>query len=189
MPNPTPTWGNFIFHADQDLISFAWLYSGGLRLHAYYHIEQAVEKYLKALALSVEDPGGATLTADNSPWIKSHNLRSLAQRVVKKHPYYGTAEVTKNLDLLIEFDQATRYPWVKRVHGNGFTSADVPMILDLITRLRTDIPIVCDDYHLGILVRGHFQGLPDSIGLDAEHLPARAALLRVFPGVVNIVRY
>jgi hypothetical protein len=70
-----PVWGNFVGYADEDLLSFGWLYFGRLRLHAYYHIFQAVEKYLKALALSVDDPDGTSLTAKNLRWIKDHNLQ------------------------------------------------------------------------------------------------------------------
>jgi HEPN domain-containing protein len=60
---PAPLWGNFIGYADWDLLAFGWLYLGGIRVPAYYHATQAVEKYLKALALSIIDPSVTTATA------------------------------------------------------------------------------------------------------------------------------
>jgi len=49
MPNPTPTWGNFIFHADQGRNFFRVVVRRILRLHAYYHIEQAVENIFESV--------------------------------------------------------------------------------------------------------------------------------------------
>ena len=40
-------WGSFLGHADEDLLSFAWLFYGGLHVHSYYHAGQAIEKYLR----------------------------------------------------------------------------------------------------------------------------------------------
>ena len=55
-------WGNFVYYADHDLLAFAWLYTDGLRVAGYYHATQAVEKYLKSIALSIIDPDGGAET-------------------------------------------------------------------------------------------------------------------------------
>jgi hypothetical protein len=51
-----PIWGSFILYADYDVLAFALLFQGGLHVASYYHATQAIEKYLKALALSIVDP-------------------------------------------------------------------------------------------------------------------------------------
>lgn len=190
MPRPAPLWGSFIHHADQDLLSFAWLYSGGIRVPGYDHAAQAIEKYLKALTLSLIDPDGETETALNNPWLRTHDLNKLARRCSAQFPYYGAAGTTRKLALFTEFDQATRYPWISRTLGNGFNSADVPAMWDLIRHLRTDIPIKVDDYVLGMAVRGHHQGRPDAIHQGfAEYRQCVVALQRMFPDLATIVRW
>ena len=42
-----PLWGEFIAHADEDLLAFGLLIRGGLHTLAFYHGVQAIEKYLK----------------------------------------------------------------------------------------------------------------------------------------------
>jgi HEPN domain-containing protein len=191
MPGPAPLWGSFLHHADEDLLSFAWLFSGGLRVHGYYHAVQAIEKYLKALALSVADPHGKTLTALNTRWVINHDLKGLARRCAKQFPYYGSADTLNKLAFFMEFDQATRYPWVQRTLGNGFKSTDIPLIWDLIRHLRTDIPIKVDDYLLGMVVRGHHQGQPNVVneGINSNFEQSKMALVRMFPDVATIVRW
>src|SRR5260221_4580073 len=65
-PSPTqrraPMWGNLIGHADEDVIGAAVLYAftadcWGL---AHFHMQQAIEKYLKALVVSFADPDGTS---------------------------------------------------------------------------------------------------------------------------------
>ena len=189
-PTP-PLWGSFVAHADSDLLSFAWLHSGGLRVAGYYHATQAVEKYLKALTLSIMDPEGKTETTLNNRWLWTHDLAELAKECVPQFPYYGEPEVVARLKRFSEFDQAARYPWVPQKHGNGFTKEDIPLFWDLIRHLRTDIPIKKDDYMLGMLVRGHYQGQPDA-KIDPQFLVSPGcvvALQQMFPEVTSIVRW
>jgi hypothetical protein len=190
-PNP-PLWGNFVGYADGDLLSFAWLNSGGLGVPGYYHATQAVEKYLKALTLSIIDPDGKTETAQNNRWLRTHDLALLAERCAAQFPYYGETEVKARLARFSEFDQAARYPWIKRKHGNGFTPEDIPLFWDLIRHLRTDIPIKKDDYLLGMLVRGHHQGMPDAkinSYMLAKLQGCVVTLQQMFPDVSSIVRW
>ena len=157
----------------------------------YYHATQAVEKYLKALALSILDPDGVTETALNKKWIRTHNLNKLAKRCAARFPFYGQAEAQARLKRFSEFDQAARYPWAEQKLGNGFNSSDVPLLCDLVRHLRTDLPIKVDDYILGMVLRGHHQGRPEtSANLQslAEFGRCVTALRRVFPGVDTIVR-
>jgi HEPN domain-containing protein len=191
MSTRPPLWGNFVAYADWDLLSFAWLYEGGLRVPGYYHATQAVEKYLKALALSILDPGGVTETASNKKWIHTHDLDKLAIRCADHFPFYGQAEIQARMKRFSEFDQTARYPWTKQKLGNGFTSSDVPLLCDLVRHLRIDLPIKVDDYILGMLLRGHHQGHPEaSANLQSLAQLGRcvAALRRVFPDVDTIVR-
>jgi HEPN domain-containing protein len=187
------SWGPFVYRADSDLISFAWLHSGGLRVSGYYHATQAIEKYLKALALSVIDPDGAKKAAlSKRSWLREHDLFEIARQCAPQFPYYVQPEVTVKLERFSEFDKVARYPGIKQVHGNGFTSEDIPVIWDLIRRLRTDIPIPCDDYPLGMFVRGHHQGHPEFkvySHVIAERAGCLAAFRRMFPDVDNIVRW
>jgi hypothetical protein len=187
-----PIWGNFVGHGDEDLLAFAWLFQGCLLLQSYYHAGQAMEKYLKGLALSIEDPGG---TAHPYPthkrWLTDHNLARLGQRCAAKFPYYGTIAVQSTLQRFSEFDQATRYPWVERKLGNGFTTADVPVMVNLLHRLRNDVPLVLDDYVLGMLVRGHHQfnpQIPVNIHMAQMYAPAFAAARTLFPNIETMVR-
>lgn len=195
MSTRPPLWGNFVGYADWDLLSFAWLFHGGLRLPGYYHATQAIEKYLKALTLSILDPDGQTETAINKRWLRTHNLEALAQRCAACLPLYGQPEMLTRLRRFSEFDQVARYPWAAQKHGNGFTSSDVPLLWDLVRQLRTDLPIKVDDYILGILVRGHHHGRPETktnsnlLYLLAEHRECLAALRRMFPEVDRIVRW
>ena len=191
MSTRPPLWGNFVGYADWDLLSFAWLYEGGLRVPSYYHATQAVEKYLKALVLSVLDPDGVTETPLSQKWITIHNLDKLAMDCAAQFPFYGQADIQAHLKRFSEFDQAARYPWTEQTLGNGFTSSDVPLLCDFVRRLRTDLPIEVDDYILGMLLRGHHQGHPETsanLRSLAEFEGCVAALRRVFPDVDTIVR-
>jgi hypothetical protein len=187
-----PLWGNFVFHADQDLLSFAWLHHGGLRVAGYYHATQAIEKYLKSLALSILDPDGETETALNNPWIYYHNLVTLGERCAPRFPFYGQPDILARLRRFSEFDTVARYPWVEQKHGNGFTGADDPLLLDLVYHIRTDLPIKLDDYPLGMLVRGHHHNHPEAktnLYMLREHAACLVALRNMFPHVDKIVRW
>ena len=187
-----PLWGNFVGFADWDLLSFAWLYHGGLRVPGYYHATQAMEKYLKGLTLSILDPDGETETALNNRWRRTHDLAALAERCAARFPFYGQPVMVARLRRFSEFDQVARYPWVEQEHGNGFNSSDVPLLWDLVHHLRTDLPIKVDDYILGVLVRGHHHGRPEASTnryLLSELGECLAALRRMFPEVDRIVRW
>jgi HEPN domain-containing protein len=187
-----PLWGNFVFYADLDLLAFASLYQGGLRVAGYYHATQAVEKYLKSLALSIIDPNGVTETLKSKKWVRTHNLSALAERCKHRYPHYGQATVVTHLRRFAEFDQLARYPWAEQKHGNGFSSDDLPVFWDLILRLRTDIPIQLDDYPLGMVVRGFHHGSaahPANKYLLSDLGGPLRALRRFFPDVEKIVRW
>ena len=185
-------WGNYVRYGDDDVLAFAWLFLGGLHVTAYYHATQAMEKYLKALALSIIDPVGATHPIPlHSRWLKDHNLPRLAERCKHQFPYYGESGVRAALERFTEFDQVARYPWVEQTHGNGFTSADVPLIRELLIHMRTDIPITTDDYPLGMFLRGHHHHHPEHTvnpNLAAFQAPAIAAVRRVIPNADEMVR-
>jgi HEPN domain-containing protein len=191
MSTASPLWGNFVSYADWDLLSFAWLYVGGLRVPGYYHATQAVEKYLKALALSIHDPDGVSETALNNRHLWTHDLEELANLCAGRFPFYRQPDILARMKRFTEFDQVARYPWTQQTLGNGFTSADVPLFWDLIQHLRMDLPIKVDDYILAMLVRGHHQGRPDASAnayMMAELGAGLAALRKMFPDVDKIVR-
>jgi hypothetical protein len=185
VPKALPHWGAFLYYADHDLLAFAWLFCGGLHVPSYYHAAQAMEKYFKSLVLATTNP-----LPSNTSWLGSHSLSHLATLCTQNFPYYGTPAIEKKLALFTEYDPATRYPSVPRQHGNGFTSADVPAIWDLILHLRQDIPIVLDDYPLGMVVRGHHHGKPNTVPAgDARYRNVKVALLDLFPDAKSIVRW
>lgn len=192
MSKRAPLWGNFVYYADHDMLAFCLLAWGGLYLQAFYHGTQAIEKYLKALCLSIIDPLGTTDTPTTQPWIRTHDLVKLARRCEQKFPYYGQPEFIAHLERIAEFDQATRYPWVLRKYGNGFTGADIPIFEEITHRLRNDIPIIVDDYPLGMEVRGgYFHGDGNTPHPGWFHYPHAAieALKQVFPSLNEFVRW
>jgi HEPN domain-containing protein len=109
---------------------------------------QAVEKYLKALVLSVLDPDGLTETVLNNSKLWTHDLNDLAEMCAGRFPFYVQPDILARLKRFSEFDQAARYPWAEQKLGKGFISSDVPLLCDLVRHLRTDIPIKVDDYIL-----------------------------------------
>jgi len=188
----SPIWGNLVYCADHDLLAFAWLFQGGLRVASYYHAAQAVEKYLKALALSIDDPHGATQTHQaQKRWLKTHDLGGLGLRCAESFPYYGDLELQKSLKRFSEFDQSTRYPWVIRKLGNGFSSDDVPLFAEIVHRLRSDIPIAIDDYPLGMLVRGYHHKHPETKTNESHECTQSgplAAAMALIPQLSGMVR-
>jgi hypothetical protein len=60
-----PRWGEFVSYADNDVITFAVLWVNFVAA-AFYHAQQAIEKYLKALVLSIADPLGETTTSTDT---------------------------------------------------------------------------------------------------------------------------
>lgn len=187
-----PLWGNFVAVADTDVLALACLWQNRLYLPAFYHGTQAIEKYLKALALSIIDPDGVREAPSTNPWLFKHPLCPLADRCKARYPYYGEVSVQTNLRRFTEFDQAARYPWVEQKHGNGFATDDLPIFIEMIARLRSDIPIQLDDYYLGMLVRGHHQGHPEARVNAAEEgrrTLALNALKQLWPDVRQLVRW
>ena len=148
-----PLWGNFITHADEDLLALGLLMRGGLHTLAFYHGVQAIEKYLKALVLSILDPAGAKETSLTQRWLKTHDLEILANECKDAFPFYGESGVLDNLKRFTEFDKVGRTS-VDQVLGNGFCSDDISIIGDLCKHLRCDLPITRDNYKLaGMEVR------------------------------------
>jgi HEPN domain-containing protein len=186
-------WGSYIYHGDYDVLSFALLLQGGLLVPAYYHAAQAMEKYLKALALSIADPVGETHPIpQHKRWLKGHSLTDLADRCKVRFPYYGEAGAQAALGRFSEFDKAARYPWERQTLGNGFAGADIPLICELLVHMRADIPITFDDYPLGIFVRGHHHNRPEcpvNPHLAALQAPAIDAARKMIPNINKMVRW
>ena len=105
-----PLWGEFIAHADEDLLAFGLLIRGGLHTLAFYHGVQAIEKYLKALVLSILDPAGTKETPSTQQWLRTHDLEKLANKCKDAFPFYGESGVLDNLKRFTEFDQADPLP-------------------------------------------------------------------------------
>jgi hypothetical protein len=187
-----PPWGSLVEHADYDLLAFAVLLQSGLLKASFYHAVQALEKYLKALVISIVAP--TARTSSHPPHRKlliSHDLVGLAQVCGGVYPYYRQTDVQNALSKFAEFDQPTRYPWIEKALSNGFTTADIPLFSELFLRLRNDLPIVRDDYPLGMSIRGHHHNHPE---LPAPALlttmlgPAVAAARSVIPQIEKLVR-
>jgi len=189
MPRP-PLWGNFVDHADEDFLAFGILSVNGLVRQASYHGTQAIEKYLKALILSIIDPQGSFATPLTELWVKTHNLQTLSNRCVSINPFYSSQSTLESLERLSEFDQAARYPWVEQKYGNGFSDSDIPIFGELIRQIRTDLPIHKDDYQLGMEVRGHFH-LSKNPDHTRDFYPHHGveALRSLFPNINDFVRW
>lgn len=72
------------------------------------HATQSVEKYLKALALSILGRGGISATTANTRGIKHHSLPQLAMYCASTFSRYAEPEIVARLERFTEFDQATR---------------------------------------------------------------------------------
>lgn len=185
-----PLWGNFVAHADGDLLAFGLLLRGNLSALAFYHSTQAIEKYLKALGLALLDPIGAVETPLTQEWLITHDLVKLAKRCAKADSFYGQPETRAHLKRFSEFDQVSRYPWTKQNMGNGFSSDDIPIVGEICQHLRKDLPIACDNYELGMKVRGYFHGDRTKINPLWGHHSHEAvqALRKVLPNIDEFVR-
>ena len=184
-----PLWGNFVARADEDLLAFGLLLEGNLSALAFYHSTQAIEKYLKALVLALLDPIGAVETPFTQKWLKTHDLVKLAQPCTKADSFYGQADTHAHLKRFSEFDQVSRYPWTNQDLGNGFSSEDISVVGEICQHLRKDLPIACDNYELGMRVRGYFHGDRAKISpaWDRHSLEAVQALRRVLPNIEEFV--
>ena len=190
-------WGNFIGHADEDLIAAAILDTAGCWEAAYYHAQQAVEKYLKALAMAIADPDGTSNYDHHKSWCEGrsgHDLVKLASRCSDADHYYAQPETSALLAKVQEWATATRYPWVETQHY-GKAPVDLRMIENVVARIRgRDLPIRRDDYKLGVIVRGHHHLPPHEPVLDWGPWPGIRkrqldALIFVFPNVRTFVRW
>lgn len=192
MRKRNPIWGNFIGYADEDVLSIGLLCAGGMFTPALYHATQAVEKYFKALILSILDPDGTTLHPQKKKWLQIHDLEELASYCSGRYPYYNRKTVIDNLKRFSEYDQATRYPWVKRNFGNGFSGADFKIFEEILLRLRNDIPIHTDDYKLGMAIRGHHYHFPNHKVKNIFGTQGKIAvecLRKIFPKINEFVRW
>ena len=183
--NRPPLWGNFVAHADEDLLAFGLLMQDNLHSLAFYHSTQAIEKYLKSLALSIIDPLGSVETPSTQP-ITTHNLENLANKCKGSYPYYGQSNVQAHLKRFTEFDQLSRYPWVSQKLGNGFSSDDIAVIYDICKNLRQNLPIVKDNYKLGMELRGYFHGDRSRTVSNERSVSAVNALRKTFQNIGNI---
>lgn len=189
-PTRPPLWGNFVAHADEDLLAFGLLIEVNLGALAFYHSTQAIEKYLKALVLALLDPIGAVETPLIQKELITHDLVKLAERCTKADSYYGQPDTHAHLKRFSEFDQVSRYPWTNQDLGNGFSSDDIPIVGKICQHLRNDLPITCDNYVLGMRVRGYFHGDRTRIYPAWDHQSDEAvqALRRVLPNIDEFVR-
>ncbi len=150
-------WGNFIGHADIDLIAAAVLYVNDCWEPAHYHAQQAVEKYIKALAIAIADPDGTSTYEEHKSWCEGwagHDLVKLATRCGVADPYYTEPATTAVLEKVQEWSTATRYPWVETEHYRK-SMYDLREIEPIVRQVRgVDLPLVRDDYWLSIVVRG-----------------------------------
>jgi HEPN domain-containing protein len=189
-PVRPPLWGNFVAYADNDLLAFGLLIRGGLMPLGFYHGIQAIEKYLKALVLSILDPAGTRETPQTQRWLRTHDLEKLATECGETYAFYSEPNVAANLRRFTEFDQATRYPWVNRNLGNGFSGEDISVIAELCKRLRNDLPITIDNYKLGMEVRGYFHGDRSKRDHTCDYYSHEAvsALRSIVPSISDFVR-
>jgi HEPN domain-containing protein len=192
MKPPPPKWGNLVYHADYDFIAFGVLLYSFVFEPAYFHGAQAIEKYLKALALTIFDPSESKTEDEWRKFLKkfSHNLAKLGNYCCNQYPYLKDEKTISALTRFSEFNSITRYPWVESKLNPLGTSEDIP-IFDLIKNLRNSLPIIYDDYPLGIYVRGYFY-----YNIDHKIDPANHPIIReieklriIFPELNSLVRF
>jgi len=193
MSEMKPRWGSLLYHADYDFIVFGVLLSKCLLTEAFYHSTQAVEKYLKVLALDIYDHDEAESIEEWEKFLKKHghNLDKLGMYCSSKHSYYKESLVIENLKKFTLFDQSTRYPWVQNEPVNGFCGSDASVFYELVQHLRNDIPIQTDDYPLGLLLRGYHHKTNKPVRetpIYLEHRKAAMELKANFPNVNELIR-
>jgi HEPN domain-containing protein len=186
-----PKWGNFIYYADEDVLSIGVLIAASRFLLAFYHSTQAIEKYLKALFLSILDPDGKILTwEDIKKWLQTHELDQLALYCSGRYPFYKEEKTLSYLKELSKYNQFTRYPWT--MVKNVLSFDEFFKLEKILLNLRNDIPIEVDDYPLGIAVRGFFYRAPDRKINDwtsEGNAFAVEYLRKIFPRLNEFVRW
>ncbi len=189
-----PRWGSLLYHADYDFISCGVLFLNFLMVEGFYHSTQAIEKYLKVLAITIYDSNEKKSKDEWNKFLKkfSHNLKELGDYCSQKYPFYKQKDIINYLKRFSEFDQATRYPWIERNLGNGFSGDDVNVVFKLVKQLRNDIPIQTDDYPLGILIRGYHHHDENKKKLEniifLEHKKVVSKLTEIFPNICDLIR-
>lgn len=187
-----PVWSDLLIYADQELMAFALLYNAGLNIPAMVHAGQAVEKYLKALALSVDDPESRTERPETHLWLKTYDVGYLVQRCGCIYPYYKDPDVLEALYRFSGFEQVSRFPWTEDSRKNSFGKKDIGPFFEIVKNLRSDVPIDEDDYPLALLVRGHRQKTPNekiSMAIADLQKIAVVGLRKLFPFVNDLVRW
>lgn len=86
---------------------------------ACFHSQQCVEKYLKGI-----------LQSENIPFAKTHDLCSLLDTCIRKHPLWEAFR--PDLDMLTEYAVAFRYP------GLSADRDKAKRAVALVTRLRNE---------------------------------------------------
>jgi argininosuccinate synthase len=189
--NKHPQYGTFIYDADTHLLSAGSLGLTNMR-HAYFHITQAIECYLKAFLLQVENPYGYVSKNDKSK-NKSHNLKLLASSLPTKYEFYREPRIVKALEEYSAYNEAARYSDSSKL-DKGFNSSELKLMQEIINNLRNDILMLIeiDDYPLGIAVRGsHFRSpneIIQNITIIAEREKADL-LKKIFPELDKFVKW
>jgi hypothetical protein len=157
-----PLWRQYVVNADDDVLAFAVLYEGRLMKHAFYFGTQAIEKYLKALALSIIEREGGDTSPKANPWLTNHPLVSLANHCAKVRPFYTELETRRILNRFSEYDITARYPRPKW----KFTTEDRPILERLLREIRKDLPIELDVFPLALALV-YTRGVPTDTFLPA----------------------
>ncbi len=192
MKNRRPIWNDLLTHADQELMAFALLYNGDLVLPSLFHAGQAIEKYLKALAVSVDEADESTADPEGPPWLQTYDVGYLVQRCGAVFPGYKDPEVLESLYRFNTLEQVSRFPWMTGARKNPFSKKDIAAYFDIVKSLRNDVPIDEDDFPLALLIRGYRHRTPDekiSMGIADLQRIAVASLKKICPTINELVRW
>ena len=187
--------GNLIYNADLDLLAAGVLYEhkvlGSL---SFYHLAQAIEKYLKVLLIDINYKDGK-LPVDQAgntyiPY-QGHRIDILASKLPNDEKYnFYKKDVINKLEEYSKYNEALRYAIVdKEKKVDGISSDELKIMGEIILKLRNEISIVenIDDYPLGMAVRGcHFRSLSE---IDIEEKKVSKPLEKIFPNLSDFVRF
>lgn len=125
-------------YADEDVLAFAILFEAELLPHAFYSAGQALEKYLKAIALERLAQGGKDATfKTNAGWLTEHPLVALAKRCEDSVDVYTDRDTRKTLKRFSKFDLTARYPMLEW----RFSTEDLPVFENLLHQIRGRLPL------------------------------------------------